>query len=362
MTRIIEGDCLEALRELDAESVDAVATDPPYSLAFMGKAWDSHPSPAAFQAWCREWAAECLRVLKPGGRLLAFGGTRTIHRLISGVEDAGFEIRDMLTYLYGTGFPKSHNIGNGMGTALKPGWEGITLARKPLTGTVAANVEQHGTGALNIDGCRIAPSGQRPSFTPGRWPSNVVLDPEAAAMLDASVAPSTSRIGRPRGAASGDGWGMTATGAEYADTGGPSRYFYCAKASRREREAGVGGQGRNVHPPSGDDRCWDIPGSRSQPRHNVHPCVKPVALMRWLVRLVTPPGGLVLDPFAGSGSTGIACLLEGMEFVGIEREAEYVEIARERIAHAEAHPHDFDPDEPEPEPVPEGQLSIGGAA
>lgn len=227
------------------------------------------------------------------------------------------------------------------------------LARKPLTGTVAANVEAHGTGALNIDGCRIpgakpatgrGAGGQNGRYGPlgplvhvpddgmGRWPANVALDPEAAAMLDEQAGESTSRSGVPREGRNGDGWGMTATGAEYDDRGGPSRFFYVAKASRREREAGLAGEERNVHPPSGDDRCWDIPGSRSQPRHNVHPCVKPVALMRWLVRLVTPPGGLVLDPFAGSGSTGIACLLEGMEFVGIEREAEYAAIARARVA------------------------------
>lgn len=222
------------------------------------------------------------------------------------------------------------------------------LARKPLTGTVARNVEAHGTGALNIDATRIPANGKTPfpvgdhgerglygvdgertddPNPSGRWPANVILDPEAAAMLDAQAGESTSRSGTPREGANGDGWGMTATGAEYDDRGGPSRFFYCAKASRREREAGLTGEERNVHPP-----CWDIPGSRSKPRRNSHPTVKPVALMRWLVRLVTPPGGTILDPFAGSGTTGIAACLEGMEFVGIEREPEYAAIARARVA------------------------------
>lgn len=245
------------------------------------------------------------------------------------------------------------NIGNGRGTALKPAHEPVVLARKPLTGTVARNVEAHGTGALNIDATRIPANGKTPfpvgdhgerglygvdgertddPNPSGRWPANVILDPEAAAMLDAQAGESTSRSGTPREGANGDGWGMTATGAEYDDRGGPSRFFYCAKASRREREAGLTGEERNVHPPSGDDRCWDIPGSRSKPRRNSHPTVKPVALMRWLVRLVTPPGGTILDPFAGSGTTGIAACLEGMEFVGIEREPEYAQIARARVA------------------------------
>lgn len=334
--RIIEGDCLKAMAAIDAESVDAVVTDPPYSFAFAGAKWDSHPSPAAFQAWCQEWSTQCLRVLRPGGHMLAFGGTRTYHRLAAGVEDAGFEIRDQIQWLHSQGFPKGHNVGNGHGTNLKPAHEPIVLARKPLAGTVTQNFQAHGTGALNIDGCRI-PAANKTRFPVGdygprglygkdgertgdpdpdtRWPANIALDPEAAAML-------SKQGGQPK-----------------------DRFFYVPKATRREREAGLGADFAegDVHPPSGDDRVWDVPGSRPARRKNIHTTVKPVALMRWLVRLVCPPGGLVLDPFAGSGTTGIAACLEDMEFVGVEREREYAAVARARIAawreHADEH-HD----------------------
>lgn len=437
------GDCIDVLRELPERSVDAVVTDPPYGIRFMGKAWDgadieertargreTNPMPkgvggpqggyrsraaeagrydlsanAAFGEWCSAWATECLRILKPGGHLLAFGGSRTWHRLSSGIEDAGFEIRDSIAWLYGSGFPKSMDVskaiastelgyggnsvaqrkatmgdnyvqsgrqGNrdgagrrdtglaehtlelterarawqGWGTALKPAFEPIVVARKPLAGTVAANVLEHGTGALNIDACRV-PTGDkldggsttrgqqmkdgwhRPwmddpdmvaanaersrasvarSEELGRWPTNVVLDDHQAAELDRQGGTSTSRVGKPRGAASGAGWGMTATGAEYADEGGASRFFpvfrYEAKAPTSERPNADGVQ---------------------------HPTVKPLDLMRWLVRLVTPAGAVVLEPFAGSGTTAEACVLEDRRCIAIEREAEYLPLIVSRL-------------------------------
>lgn len=292
-----------------------------------------------FQVWCEAWSRECLRVLKPGGYLLAFGGTRTWHRLACAVEDAGFEVRDSIAWLYGSGFPKSRNLDGdrqGWGTALKPAFEPVVVGRKPLVGTVAANVERHGTGALNIDGCRT-PAGQdyadkcasvvglgsnrngdaygewtgvrEDSASPhGRWPTNVLLDETQAPELDQQSGTSTSRVGQPRGAAAGEGWGMTATGAEYDDQGGASRFFptfrYEAKAPTHER------------PRDGE---------------TAHPTVKPLDLMRWLVRLVTPPGGTVLEPFAGSGTTAEACVIEGFRCIAIEREATYIPLILGRI-------------------------------
>jgi DNA modification methylase len=381
--RVITGDCLEVLPTVGDGSVDAIVTDPPYGLGFMGKQWDDLPPGV-------KWARECLRVLKPGGHLLAFGGTRTYHRLACAIEDAGFEVRDCLAWLYGSGFPKSRDVSkaidkaagatrevvgprirvdgkapgivgnqgartmgvfgdlptdvtgpatpdaeqwNGWGTALKPAHEPIVLARKPLTGTVARNVLAHGTGALNVDATRIEMSdadravvdarsgagygtgvsvgahhgrdeGERFTSAPaGRWPANVVLDPEAAAML-----------------------------------GAVSRFFYVAKASRAERNAGLDGfEEQTIKLPGKATRfnpqTGELTDGYTGERRNTHPTVKPIDLMRWLVRLITPPGGLVLDPFTGSGTTGIACALEGMAFLGIEREAEYVDIARARIGH-----------------------------
>lgn len=369
------GDCLAVLRELSDASVDSVVTDPPYGLEFMGKAWDKFGGDGrqpfrgeiqtpdnpygrstvrfagsssygartegmrAFQTWCEEWAAECLRVLRPGGHLLAFGGTRTYHRLACAVEDAGFEIRDSLAWLYGSGFPKSLNLidddgeRTGWGTALKPAFEPIVMGRRPLAGTVAANVLKYGTGALNVDACRKALDGedasrqqrqsadtagmsglgqsgyaadhQQAMYNPsGRWPANVVLDESQAAVLDEQSGATQSRVGKPRGAESGDGWGMTATGSEYDDQGGASRFFYVAKADRSERVR-VNGV--------------------------AHPTVKPLSIMRWLVRLVTPEGGTVLEPFAGSGTTVEACLLEGFQCVAIEEEADYLPLIKQRI-------------------------------
>ena len=387
---VYAGDCREVMAGMGSGSVDAVVCDPPYELGFMGKSWDS-----SGVAYRRETWEAVLRVLKPGGHLLAFGGTRTVHRMTVAIEDAGFEVRDTVMWLYGSGFPKSLDVskaidkaagaerevvapnlnfrqnkeahGNaimrprvageaevrtapatddarewdGWGTALKPAHEPIVVARKPLSSTVAANVLEHGTGALNIDAARIAgevPSVPQPAYggkadgvglfgtgtgrngemssAPlGRWPANVVLDPEAGAALDRQTGEGTSRIGKPRGAASGDGWGMTATGAEYDDSGGASRFFYCAKASKADRPRTADG--------------------------TTHPTVKPVNLMRWLVRLVTPPGGTVLDPFAGSGSTLVAATIEGFEAVGIEQEPDYLAIIADRLSQPIAPVLDF---------------------
>jgi len=331
------------MRDMPDASVDAVVTDPPYGLSFMGRKWD-YDVPSV-EIW-----AECLRVLKPGGHLLAFAGTRTQHRMCCRIEDAGFEIRDMIAWVYGSGFPKSHNLGGcscnaegdeheptcrsiteaewrGWGTALKPALEPITVARKPLIGTVAENVLTYGTGAINVDGCRVGSeaiktcakqkgssftsvgnsagfNGCSESIHSGRWPANLIHDGSEEAT---------------------------------AGMGECSRYFYCPKASKADRDEGCGDLEMKRTAKLGvadNDRESLDPVSerfRTQPSRNNHPTVKPTALMRYLCRLVTPPGGVVLDPFTGSGSTGKAARLEGFRFIGIEREPEYVEIAKARI-------------------------------
>jgi site-specific DNA-methyltransferase (adenine-specific) len=309
-----EGDCLDVLRTL--RGLDAVVTDPPYGLAFMGRAWDGG---VAFQP--ETWRL-VFDAMKPGAHLAAFSGTRTSHRMVCAIEDAGFEIRDSVLWLHGQGFPKNKH-------ALKPAHEPITLARKPLIGTVAANVLAHGTGGMNIEACRI--EGVKPVMertativaatsmsgtstgarstgemtTEGRWPANVAHDGSDEVMAAFAAfgerkscnAPSSAR---PEGAILG---GRRSQGAIYpGDTGTAARFYYCAKASAA-------------------DRC----GSK-------HPTVKPVSLIRWLVRLITPPGGTVLDPFAGSGTTGEAAMLEGRNAVLIEREAEYAADIRRRVS------------------------------
>jgi site-specific DNA-methyltransferase (adenine-specific) len=518
-----QGDCIEVMRGMAAASVDAVVCDPPYGLEFMGKDWDrlgdvtralrgetsglpigegsgrgtsptagrpgfdlTAQSQRAMQEWHEAWAREALRVLKPGGHLLAFGGTRTSHRLVCAVEDAGFEIRDSVVWLYGSGFPKSLDVSkaidkavgaerdvigpsathttksmaggaygangeregvnleltapatadamawDGWGTALKPAHEPICVARKPLSGTVAGNVLEHGTGALHIDACRIngaephhyqagrpsgdasfvgrGNSGEPEPFT-GRWPANVMLSHDEACVLvgtkrvkgqnpvmrnDSALGGyhglSERKAGTELGYADADGmetveeWECvegcavrmldeqtgvltsgaldrsritapnltygarpkTLSGTYDPDSGGASRFFYCAKASGAERNAGLDGfdeqrvksyEGAEIQGRSQDaEGEWQNTGRERQSRRNVHPTVKPVDVMRWLVRLVTPPGGVVLDPFLGSGTTGIAAIYEDCGFIGIEKDTEhgYMEIARARIARAEA--------------------------
>lgn len=316
--RLLEGDCLEVLGELEPESVDAIVTDPPYGIGFAQERWDSTAirevavkaghqrlSPnEAFEVWCRLWGEECRRVLKPGGFLAAFGSPRTYHRLACGLENADLEIRDTLMWLFSKGLPKSRRYPGDRATALKPAFEPIALARRDLDGTTENTITRHGTGALNTGSCKVG----------GRHPANVIvghdLDCEAGycspscpvAAADACASKGRSRIA-------------------------PSRFLYCPKASRAERDAGCDQLPRrtlNVYNPgnrtSGDAR-------------NPHPTVKPLELMRWLVRLLCPPGGLVLDPTMGSGTTGAAAVLEGRPFTGIELNPEYVEIAAARISH-----------------------------
>jgi DNA modification methylase len=309
---LVEADTLALLPLLPPASVDVVVTDPPYGISFGGRAWDgraihqaagrhSESPNEAFERWTARWAAGCLRLLKPGGHLLAFGAPRTFHRLVAGIEDAGLEVRDQLIWLNGQGMPKSRRIPGGLGTALKPAFEPILLARRPVGGRLEATLARWGTGALNIDAGRSED---------GRWPPNVVLSHTADCKAGACASGCPSEA-------------LDAADRELR----PSRFFYCSKASRREREAG----------------CEDLAARRAQiftgvaragrTVRNIHPTVKPIELMRWLVRLACPPGGVVFDPFCGSGSTGAAALLEGRQFVGIEREPDYVEIARARLDH-----------------------------
>jgi site-specific DNA-methyltransferase (adenine-specific) len=363
------GDCLDVLRTLPDNSVDAVVTDPPYGLSFMGKKWD-YDVPAV-DVW-----AECLRVLKPGGHLLAFAGTRTQHRMAVRIEDAGFEIRDMIAWVYGSGFPKSLNLDGdfeGSGTALKPALEPITMARKPLAGTVADNVLTHGTGALNIDACRVATdqgvddprlggngawktdkaaqnvyeggyAGQQIASSPlSRWPANLIHDgsDEVTGLFPESNSVTRNPTGKQLYAGNSLNATITqdTTTRGFSDKGSAARFFYCAKASKQDRDEGL--DGFDVKPAaamSGNLESGQRLGGDGSPiatpsRANTHPTVKPTDLMRYLCRLVAPPGGVVLDPFMGSGSTGKAALLEGLHFVGIEREAEYMAIAGARIAH-----------------------------
>ena len=415
--RLLTGDCLDVLATLEPDSLDACVTDPPYGIGFMGREWDTFApesvakladqtrgfdrrepnlnlrgrrewlagakvqydrSAAAslkFHAWTQAWAAAVLRVLKPGAYAVVCASPRMGHRVTCGLEDAGFEIRDSLLWLYGSGFPKSLNLPGGRGTALKPAYEPVILARKPLGGrTVAQCVAEYGTGALNIDGCRLSTDGRpqrvgdykdtgnntyagrmdgslrggsRAAGTTdlGRWPPNVALDEDAAAMLDAEVGDrkaggSKDNRGQPHGYMEHRMSMSTRRDVSRSrgDMGGPSRFFYCPKASREEREYGcedlprrTAGTATGRQDGSAGLNSPRAGASRTNGACNVHPTVKPVALMRWLVRLVTPPGGLVLDPFAGSGTTGLACIKEQCRFLGIEREAEYVAIATARL-------------------------------
>ena len=416
---IYHGDCREVMQTLHPESVDSIVSDPPYGLSFMGKGWD-HGVPGV------EFWVEALRIAKPGAHLLAFGGTRTYHRLACAIEDAGWEIRDCVMWVYGSGFPKSKNVSlsidkgeglpnrgkaiptasrfqhasdihlhsnpveayqakteaarqwSGWGTALKPAWEPIIVARKPLCGTVAENVLRHGTGGINVDGCRVGiAAGDQKSEGGrvlsrhqekngyeggwgttaanlndgvGRWPANVIHDGS-----DEVVGLFPDRDGGAFPAARGpqtiygNGKGLPAAVGtpprQMNDSGSAARFFYCAKASKADRDEGceglaekdVGDEGRHTMSGAMPVNYTAKDGiGRTLPRRNHHPTVKPTALMRYLCRLVTPPGGVVLDPFTGSGSTGKAAIMEGFRFIGIERETEYVEIAKARIGAAEA--------------------------
>ncbi len=351
MGLVICGDSLELLKDLPSNSVDAIPTDPPYGLHMMGRDWDKAlPDP-------RIWA-ECLRVLKPGGYLPAFGAPRLYHRLACQIEDVGFELRDCLQWLYGSGFPKGGNLPGGCGTALKPAYEPIAMFRKPLIGTVAENRAAYGTGMLHIDAARIGGAD-------GRWPANVALDPEAGAILDAQTGTLKSGDVTKRydpamqGSVSmGDKRRNLSPDSVYADAGGASRFFYCGKASRAERELGLEHRvARNVN--DGRATSIDNPFQRGDSmRANTHPTVKPVSLMRWLIRLVSAPEALIVDPFTGSGTTGIAAALEGRRFVGYERDADHAAIAEARIWHAMSNPQDYDPDL---EPDDDRQITIPGA-
>jgi DNA modification methylase len=406
---IHHGDLFDVLPTLAAESVDACVTDGPYGISFMGKSWDnfsptataerivenkqiesdnpnlrgrtrgpaSSPSAVeydrslagqrAFQEFSEQWGREVWRVLKPGAYILSCGAPRSHHRMMSGLEDAGFVVRDCFAWLFGSGFPKNLNLGDGKGTALKPAHEPIALAWKPFKGTITACHSQHGTAALNIDACRIGddvsrgdryngktPGGGESIFcankqedawnTPsGRWPANVLLDEVAASALDEMTGE------RPSGGCEHDRslvqnvtYGQYTPGQNIrrpADIGGASRFYYVAKPSREERDYGCEGL-RVSSGGEATDRKEGTAGlnnpragaGRTGGARNIHPTVKPVELMRWLVKLVTPPGGIVLDPFTGSGTTGMACRYEHRQFIGIEREAEYVAIAERRIA------------------------------
>lgn len=349
---VIVGDA--AAIPLDDESVDAVVTDPPYGISFMGRRWDYDvPSVEIWQ--------EVLRVLKPGGRLLAFASARTMHRMWCNIEDAGFTLEDTIAWMFGSGFPKHDS-------KLKPAYEPVCVARKGPA------------SALNIDACRIdTEAGGRPhrvsdpkaeangavyagrqtagggfdggskavgTTTEGRWPANVILDEEAAALLDAQTGTLTSGKAAEGGHRRNADKLRTAYGefkgevveptALYGDSGGASRFFYVAKADRAERERGLEGMPERPGGSTAKGFTDDVERGidRNRPVKNHHPTVKPVDLMRHLVRLVTPPGGLVLDPFMGSGSTGVAAIMEGFRFYGIDREPEYVEIARRRIGAA----------------------------
>jgi site-specific DNA-methyltransferase (adenine-specific) len=309
--KLLLGDCLDKLKELDDNSIDSIVTDPPYGLSFMGKKWD-------YDVPSQEIWEECYRVLKPGGHLLSFAGSRTYHRMAVRVEDSGFEIRDQIMWIYGSGFPKSYNIGKkvdeyeGWGTALKPAHEPIVMARKPFKGSVAQNVLEWGTGGINIDESRIGTdevitnhsrsaesaiskgkygdskkqeTHQTKGQALGRFPANIIFDEEAGKILDE----------------------------QSGDTDGASRFFYCPKTSKTDRNEGVDG--------------------------NNHPTVKPTDLMLYLICLVTPKGGTTLDPFMGSGSTGKAAVRGGFDFVGIEREEEYMEISTARIQYEKDNPY-----------------------
>lgn len=302
---LIAGDSLEVLPQLPPGCIDAVVTDPPYGIGFSGEPWDSGEltNAESFQRWTSEWAAGALRVLKPGGWLAAFGTPRTFHRLVAGVEDAGFEVRDQLLWLYAQGVPKSRRRTDGLAGCLKPAYEPVLLARKPLIGSLDTNLTEYGTGALDIDATRVP----RADSDRGYWPANIAASHDPACR-HGSCTPEC-----PVG---------------LMDAVRPiSRLFYEPKATRQEREVGCEALPLSKVP------IYPRGGGSVRLVRNTHPTVKPLALMRWLTRLLCPPAGTVLDPFAGSGSTGCAALREGRQFVGIERDERYAAIAQARLAY-----------------------------
>lgn len=342
--KIWTGDNLELLDQIPDCSVDSIVTDPPYGLGkepdamqllkdwiesgvhvtkngkgFMNKEWDAFvPQPMLWK--------KCLRVLKPGGHLLSFGGTRTYDLVVLGLRIAGFEIRDQIAWVYGNGFPKSLDIGKkaqdmqGWGTGLKPCMEPIVVARKPLIGTVVGNVGAFGTGGMNIEKSRTGE---------GRWPGNFVHDGSEAVL---TCFPETKKGGsltkkyaKTKGVCYGQ-YGASEVFESYGDEGSAARFFYCAKATRKDRNEGLEDPG-----PQFKHGTTLRKVENTETKGNNHPTVKPTELIKWLCGLVTPVGGIVLDPFMGSGSTGKAAILEGFRFIGIEREIEYVEIATKRI-------------------------------
>ena len=350
---IICGDCLEVMKTLPDNHFSAIVTDSPYGISFMGKQWD-HGIPSI------EYWREMLRIVKPGGHLLAAGLPRMMHRLISVIEDAGWKIRDLLMHLFGSGFPKSHNhFGiDGYGTALKPAWEGWSLAMKPLDGTFKQNAEKWGQAGINIDGTRIPSeqwkssgeleggeslgrygdglnnSGRSESHSKGRWPANILFDEEAAKMLDEQTGILKSGETKPyirKGKNPYSGGFGDYSGYSPSTSGGASRFFYVAKASSRERNEGL-----EEFPFSSNMR---VNGPRESEEEktitkvkNHHPTVKPLSLMRYLITLIAPPSNaLILDPFAGSGSTIVAAKQLGIDAIGIEKETEYCDIARARL-------------------------------
>ena len=440
---LFNGDCLEVLKTLPDNSVDSVVTDPPYGLSFMNKAWD-------YDVPTQEVWAECLRVLKPGGHLISFAGSRTYHRMAVRIEDAGFEIRDQIMWVYGSGFPKSHNIGKaidkiegnerevigeqtstdirggnllnsisdkgegtykipitkgnskweGWGTALKPAHEPMVLARKPLSEkSIAENVLKHGTGGLNIDGSRIETTDKHKvkntnfkeyggsmmnisnlkeikesykgdtfheTHEGGRFPANIIFDEEAGQLLDEQSGISKSsahkipkRTNNSKNILDLKTYHREST---FDDKGGASRFFYCPKASKKDRNEGLdnfeekalrqtsGGTrdynarcavcGKKfIGPPEKICRCEEpVTDNQVFKQKNSHPTVKPTDLMRYLINLITPPNGVVLDPFMGSGSTGKAAVRCGVNFIGIEKEQEYIDIARARIEYEKNKP------------------------
>ncbi len=348
-TEVIHGDCLEVLPTLEADSFDSVVTDPPYGLSFMGKNWD-HGVPGV------EFWRQIIRVLKPGGRLLAFGGTRTEHRMTCAIEDAGFTIEDKICWLYGSGFPKQKS-------KLKPAYEPVVVAWKPAKRATVLNIDEcrvpvnDESYAKNCSGDRGHDENRTRDLgfamgcgranELGRWPANVIHDGSDEVMESfAEFGEKTSGMmapGQKRNKSLGGGGyhgdfpdEATATGT-YGDSGSAARFFYCAKASRSERDEGLDGPDKPLLWSSGakNPGSFQSEGTKKSAKNN-HPTVKPIALMRYLCRLVTPAGGRVLDPFLGSGTTGIAAVQEGYKFVGIEREAEYVAIARQRVLKSES--------------------------